>query len=139
MNPKRAILEVQLPINHSSYLNLMNTHLSAFSQSDNTMEIQVNQVIDLMAKKQVEEVLSDNFSKDWKTLPIHEKRFFLEKTVGNIAIDLKRRIRDNFFLPQNINMPTNCCYYFFYLFYQMIMKMPLMCLKPIFSIITINF
>ncbi len=54
MNPKRAILEVQLPINHSSYLNLMNTHLSAFAQSDNTMEIQVNQVIDLMAKKQVE-------------------------------------------------------------------------------------
>tara|TARA_B100000029_G_scaffold410746_1_gene412825 strand:+ start:1578 stop:3173 length:1596 start_codon:yes stop_codon:yes gene_type:complete len=54
-------------------------------------------------KKQIKEVLSKNFSKDWKTLPIIEKRFFLEKTVGSITLDLKRRIRDNFFLPKDIN------------------------------------
>lgn len=54
MNPKRAILEVQLPITNLSTLNLMNTHLSAFAQSDNTMQIQIRQVMDLIAKNKVQ-------------------------------------------------------------------------------------
>ncbi len=54
MNPKRAILEIQLPIKSLGTLSIMNTHLSAFAQSSNTMEIQVNQVMDLMAKRQTD-------------------------------------------------------------------------------------
>ncbi|MQF64939.1 endonuclease/exonuclease/phosphatase family protein [SAR202 cluster bacterium AC-409-J13_OGT_754m] len=54
MNPKRAILEIQLPITNSGTLNVMNTHLSAFAQSDNTMEIQVKQVMGLITKKQAQ-------------------------------------------------------------------------------------
>ncbi len=48
MNPKRAVLEIQLPIKNAGSLSVMNTHLSAFAQFSNTMEIQVNQVMDLM-------------------------------------------------------------------------------------------
>ena len=55
MNPKRAILEIQLPIKNLGTLNVMNTHLSAFAQSDNTMEVQVDQVMNLLTKKQAQE------------------------------------------------------------------------------------
>ena len=57
----------------------------------------------LLLKEKVKEVLSKDFSEDWKTLPIDEKKFFLEKTVSTIKEDLKRKIRDNFFLPKNIS------------------------------------
>ena len=55
MNPKRAILEIQLPVENSGTLSVLNTHLSAFAQSSNTMEIQVTQVMDLMNRRQTPE------------------------------------------------------------------------------------
>ncbi|MDP7578654.1 MAG: endonuclease/exonuclease/phosphatase family protein [SAR202 cluster bacterium] len=55
MNPKRAILAIQLPIKNSGTLIVMNTHLSAFAQSSNTMELQVNQVMNLMDEWQTQQ------------------------------------------------------------------------------------
>ncbi|MCS5611279.1 MAG: endonuclease/exonuclease/phosphatase family protein [Candidatus Poribacteria bacterium] len=69
MNPKRAILEVQLPIKNSGTLIVMNTHLCAFVQSSNTMEIQVNQVKNLMARWQTQQYRPVIFGGDFNLLP----------------------------------------------------------------------
>ena len=42
------------------------------------------------------------FSEDWKTLKTSEKTFFMQQTVNSIATDLKRKIRDNFFLNKTL-------------------------------------
>jgi len=52
MNPKRAVLETHLPIGDSKTLRLFNTHLSAFAQNSDTMQVQVKQVMDLTIKNQ---------------------------------------------------------------------------------------
>ena len=69
MNPKRAILEVQLPIKNSGTLIVMNTHLSAFVQSSNTMDIQVDQVKNLMARRQTQQYHPVIFGGDFNLLP----------------------------------------------------------------------
>lgn len=57
MNPKRAILETQLPFGDSKTLRLLNTHLSAFAQNSDTMEVQVKQVMEVMTKNQAQNVI----------------------------------------------------------------------------------
>lgn len=69
MSPKRAILEIQLPIKDSGTLSVLNTHLSAFAQHSNTMEIQVNQVLDLMAKRQTQQYHHVILGGDFNLLP----------------------------------------------------------------------
>ncbi|MBG09206.1 MAG: hypothetical protein CME68_10640, partial [Halobacteriovoraceae bacterium] len=53
-------------------------------------------------KERVEKVLVNQFSNDWKTLKTSEKIFFMEQTVSAIALDLKKKIKNDFFLTQNI-------------------------------------
>ncbi|MEM6300314.1 MAG: endonuclease/exonuclease/phosphatase family protein [Pseudomonadota bacterium] len=48
-NLKRAMLQVQLPIDDGRELILIDTHLSAFAQGSNTMEVQVGQVLERLA------------------------------------------------------------------------------------------
>ena len=69
MNPKRAILEIQLPIKNAGTLSVMNTHLSAFAQSSNTMEIQVNQTMDLMLRRQTQQRHHVILGGDFNLLP----------------------------------------------------------------------
>ncbi len=47
-NLKRALLETRLPVKGANELVLLNTHLSAFAQGTNTMELQVKQAADLL-------------------------------------------------------------------------------------------
>ncbi|MEM7184371.1 MAG: endonuclease/exonuclease/phosphatase family protein [Spirochaetota bacterium] len=53
-NFKRAILEIRLPVQDAKDFVVFNTHLDAFAQGSNTMELQVAEVIQLLnnAKKQ---------------------------------------------------------------------------------------
>ncbi|MEO0438451.1 MAG: endonuclease/exonuclease/phosphatase family protein [Pseudomonadota bacterium] len=48
-NLKRAMLQVHMPVDDGSELILIDTHLSAFAQGSNTMEVQVGQVMDRLA------------------------------------------------------------------------------------------
>ena len=69
MNPKRAILEIQLPIKNAGTLSVMNTHLSAFAQSSNTMEMQVSQAMDLMDRRETQRYHHAILGGDFNLLP----------------------------------------------------------------------
>lgn len=47
-NPRRAILQAELPVQGSNDFHILNTHLSAFAQGSDTMERQIKQVKTLM-------------------------------------------------------------------------------------------
>ncbi|MBL8020819.1 MAG: endonuclease/exonuclease/phosphatase family protein [Leptospirales bacterium] len=49
-NLKRAVLEVQMPVEGDKDLVVLNTHLDAFSQGTNTMELQVAEVKEILEK-----------------------------------------------------------------------------------------
>jgi len=49
-NVKRAVLGVELPIEGGGKLNVLNTHLSAFGQGTDTMELQVSLVQNLLSQ-----------------------------------------------------------------------------------------
>lgn len=49
-NLKRAILEVRIPVTGARDFIVMNTHLDAFSQGTNTMELQVEEARELLRK-----------------------------------------------------------------------------------------
>ncbi len=49
-NLKRAILETKMPVQGSKDLHVMNTHLDAFSQGTNTMDMQVEEARELLRK-----------------------------------------------------------------------------------------
>ena len=69
MNPKRAVLEIHLPIKNVGSLIVMNTHLSAFAKSSNTMEIQVSQVMDLMDRGETQRFQHIIIGGDFNLLP----------------------------------------------------------------------
>ena len=48
MNTKRAVLAARLPIEHGGEFVVMNTHLEAFAQGSNTMELQVGEIDSLL-------------------------------------------------------------------------------------------
>lgn len=64
-NLKRAILEVKMPVQGSKELVVMNTHLDAFSQGTNTMDLQVEEARELLRKATAAEnpwLLSGDFN-----------------------------------------------------------------------------
>ena len=80
MNPKRAMFEIQLPVKNSGTLSVINTHLSAFAQSSNTMGIQIKQVMDLMARRKTKQYHYVILGGDFNLLPSSFAYNMLDRT-----------------------------------------------------------
>ncbi len=55
-SPRRCMLEAVFSLNNGKKLHAVNTHLSAFAQGSNTMEIQISQVDELLSSLEAENI-----------------------------------------------------------------------------------
>jgi len=85
---KRAVLETRLPVKGGNDFIVMNTHLSAFAQGEDTMQRQVQQLKKLMdqfTKEGSAWVLGGDFNllplgSGYERLAGHQKKYYQEKT-----------------------------------------------------------
>lgn len=85
---KRAVLEARLPVQDHNDFIVMNTHLSAFAQGENTMQRQIEQLKTLMdqyTKEGSAWILGGDFNllppdKAYQRLPDYHKEYYQEKT-----------------------------------------------------------
>ncbi len=85
--PKRAILEVRLPVEHGRDLVIFNAHLSAFAQGDDTMQKQVAQVdklLDNLTQASIPWIMGGDFNllppNQYHQLQDDQKIYYQEKT-----------------------------------------------------------
>jgi endonuclease/exonuclease/phosphatase family metal-dependent hydrolase len=85
---KRAVIEARLPIKDGDDFIVMNTHLSAFAQGEDTMQRQVEHLkmlMDQYTKEGPAWVLGGDFNllppgKAYQRLPDHHKKYYRENT-----------------------------------------------------------
>ncbi|MGH2543559.1 MAG: endonuclease/exonuclease/phosphatase family protein, partial [Ardenticatenaceae bacterium] len=87
-SPKRAILEVRLPVNEGPALVVMNTHLDAFAQGSDTMQQQVDELSGLLAELTAAGhpwLIGGDFNllpspEAYRALPDHQRVYFNPQT-----------------------------------------------------------
>lgn len=93
-NIKRCLLECRLPVRTGSWLTVMNTHLDAFAQGNDTMEKQVGLVytiLDTLESGGVPWILGGDFNLlppgQFKLVPRDEQRLFNQQSELEILTD----------------------------------------------------
>jgi endonuclease/exonuclease/phosphatase family metal-dependent hydrolase len=97
---KRAVLEARLPIKNGNDFIVMNTHLSAFAQGEDTMQRQVEHLkilMDQYTKDGQSWILGGDFNllppgKTYQRLPDHQKKYYQEKTELEILTSAYRSV-----------------------------------------------
>ncbi|MBN1500316.1 MAG: endonuclease/exonuclease/phosphatase family protein [Spirochaetes bacterium] len=92
---KRAILEAVFPVENSSPVSFMSTHLDAFAQGSDTMQRQVQYVSDLLSKKNSENadwIIAGDFNllppgNSYDFLPEKEKPYFQKDSEIKVLYD----------------------------------------------------
>lgn len=80
---KRAVLEARVPLQNGSELVLLNTHLEAFSKNSDTLQKQVDYIVELLStfnQQQLPWVIGGDFNlvppNQFKTLPPREQFYY---------------------------------------------------------------